>query len=342
MKKFIWDNIGTDSVTTGGSKARRDALYFLKEIGFKKIPYFNDHNILLKCIKLLFNFISFPFYQGVGNTLLIQYPLNIGQRYILVFFKKLLKIKCIFLVHDLESLRLGYSKQIEKRDFLLADSIIALNSRMSNYIRVELEYTRKISHLKLWDYAPPTIVEDKKIFNIPAFQDKINVFIVGNLDKKKAGYLTELHKLDDIHFYLVGKGLESTEILSPNVTYLGAFNNELQEISFIAKEEGKLFGLVWDGETIENCTSSYGEYLKMNTPHKTSFYLYHHLPIIVWNQSAIYKELSLYPNVALGVSSLYDIVETVSQFTLDENNIKMLSNYVRSGYFLKRALKELE
>ena len=33
------------------------------------------------------------------------------------------------------------------------------------------------------------------------------------------------------------------------------------------------WGLIWDGSSLKGCQGNYGEYLKYNNPHKTSFYI---------------------------------------------------------------------
>ena len=46
------------------------------------------------------------------------------------------------------------------------------------------------------------------------------------------------------------------------------------------------FGLVWDGISVETCAGVYGEYLKVNNPHKTSLYLASGIPVIIWKEAA--------------------------------------------------------
>ena len=47
------------------------------------------------------------------------------------------------------------------------------------------------------------------------------------------------------------------------------------------------FGLVWDGMSSETCKGSFGEYLRINNPHKTSLYLASGIPVIIWSKAAL-------------------------------------------------------
>lgn len=302
--KYVWDNVDTLSVYTGGGKARQDVSFFLKKKGFLSLPYFNSKNVVLKAFYRALNFISFPFLIKKKEELLIQYPFNGGQRFILKVFKKFKKIKCIFLVHDLESLRLGTGIGVEKSDLKYADKIIALNEPMAEYITNTLQIkTVPISLLRLWDYALVESLEEVQCFDLTEPKtESVKVLITGNLDVKKASYLRDLGLIKDVHFYLLGSGgIDYSDI--DNVTYLGSFDSN-KPIKLIYDQ--KVYGLVWDGDSIETCSGLYGNYLKYNLPHKTSFYLSNQLPIIVWEGAAVHKELEFY-NVSYTVKSLHEI-----------------------------------
>ena len=102
--------------------------------------------------------------------------------------------------------------------------------------------------------------------------------IAGNLRRHKAEYVYRLP--DSQKFNLYGVGYEKQN--KNNICYHGSFDPD--ELPFVL--EGS-FGLVWDGDSAETCSGVYGQYLKVNNPHKCSLYLATGLPVIVWKESTV-------------------------------------------------------
>ena len=106
------------------------------------------------------------------------------------------------------------------------------------------------------------------------------------------------------------------------------------------------FGLVWDGDSPHTCSGMYGEYLKMNNPHKSSLYLASGFPIIVWSQSAL-ADFVRKNNCGILVDSLFEIAERLDSISNDEyevllKNSKKIGDNIRKGYYLKTALEKCE
>lgn len=332
--KYVWDNVDTLNAYTGGGKARRDVSFFLRKNGFISLPYFNSKNIVLKAFYRCLNMILFPFLIKNGGKLLVQYPFNGGQRFILKIFKHIKKINCIFLVHDLESIRLKADIDIEQTDLQYADKIIALNEPMAEYIENTLQIKNTpISLLKLWDYALVESDEYMQYFNLTEPKTKeIKVLITGNLSVEKATYLKDLGLVQNVHFYLLGDGGNKYTNID-NVTYLGNFDSN-KPIKLICDQQ--VYGLVWDGDSIETCGGLYGNYLRYNLPHKTSFYLSNQLPIIVWEEAFVSGILSDY-KIAYKIKSLQDINAVINGSV--EFNINLYEK-VTSGSFLNLCVQE--
>ena len=114
---------------------------------------------------------------------------------------------------------------------------------------------------------------------------------------------------------------------------------------FIAKAEAD-FGLVWDGDSFDECTGDWGEYLRINDPHKTSFYLRAGIPVIVWKEAAMAPFIEE-ENVGIAVDSLSQIESRLKGLSA-EDYIKMrkaamtMSQRLNEGYYIKEGLKAAE
>ena len=115
---------------------------------------------------------------------------------------------------------------------------------------------------------------------------------------------------------------------------------------FLKRGAGGGFGLVWDGDSAHTCSGMYGEYLKINNPHKASLYLASGFPIIVWKQSAL-ADFVRNNNCGILVNSLFEIAETLKSISEDEyqemiKNSKRIGEKIRQGHYLKIAVEKCE
>ena len=106
------------------------------------------------------------------------------------------------------------------------------------------------------------------------------------------------------------------------------------------------FGLVWDGDSSDTCSGMYGEYLKINNPHKASLYLASNFPIIVWRQSAL-ADFVIRNNCGIIIDSLYEIAGILESMNEEKyqqllDNCKKIGEKIRQGNYLKKALEECE
>ena len=129
----------------------------------------------------------------------------------------------------------------------------------------------KIEVLYLFDYlvASNSILKDEDYFSI---------CFAGNL--KKSMFLKKMNQLKNVYtkYYLYGN-FDTELVESESFIYGGRFDPDN-----ISNIKGK-WGLVWDGDGLNKCSGSMGEYLKINASHKASLYLASQKPLIVWNQS---------------------------------------------------------
>ena len=313
-----------------GSKARLDAEKIMLEEGYQ--PFFQNND-------------SNPITLTENDVLILQFPLLWHSLKTLILTKLLRKrkFKAYLLIHDIESLRNRSIKSFQDVKYAIlhflqnktvlerVDGIIAHNDKMKDVL-VQLGIPeKKIISLEIFDYLIPDY-EVKKTY------EKRTVLLAGNFDIKKAKYARQLP--DNPKFSIYGINFEEKN-LPQNVHYNGAFSPD--ELPYYL--EGG-FGLVWDGDSPYTCSGMFGEYLKMNNPHKASLYLASGFPIIVWRQSAL-SDFVTKNNCGILVDSLFEIAERLDSISNDEyevliRNSKKIGDNIRNGYYLKIALEKCE
>lgn len=313
-----------------GPKARMDAEKIMLDNGYQEyyLPY-GQKNIDL----------------NRGDVIILQFPLlwKSLKKQIRMKFLKRKNFKAYLLIHDIESLRNKKIKTFSdfkhsiiyylqnKTVLERVDGIIAHNDKMkAELVKMGIN-KEKIISLEIFDYLIPNIIKDKNY-------DKDKILLAGNFDIRKTKYARILPEKPDFEIY--GINFENNN-LPNNVHYKGAFTpdelpNHLQGG----------FGLVWDGDSAHTCSGMYGEYLKINNPHKASLYLASNFPIIVWSQSAL-ADFVKRNDCGIIIDSLFEIAGALEN--MDEEryqqfleNSRKIGEKIRQGHYLKTALKECE
>ena len=105
------------------------------------------------------------------------------------------------------------------------------------------------------------------------------------------------------------------------------------------------FGLVWDGGSTDTCSGTYGEYLRINNPHKVSLYLASGMPVIIWEEAAL-AGLIRENGCGITVGSLAEIPERIRALTPEEyeairDNTGKIAKRLRGGKYTQRALRRV-
>ena len=249
----------------------------------------------------------------------------------LINYLKKSKTKNVVIIHDLDGVRNLNNVRFLRKEIKFLNSfdyVIEHNQKMKNKM-LELGINKpRFVDLCLFDYITDKTIEDRTI-------DGDEIIIAGNLSKTKCGYIYDLPK--NVRFGLYGVGYQGSQ---ENINYYGSYL--ANEISL--KIKGK-FGLVWDGTSAKTCKGNYGNYLKINNPHKMSLYLSAGIPVIVWDESAV-ADFVIKNKCGITVSSLNEIhgkLETLTdvQYNIMLENARLLSEKVRNGYFTMRAVDEV-
>ena len=323
---------------TADIKAPADMCAIMEKRGYKKIPFVRPtksgkQNIVIH----LQNW--YKTYHAVkkGDTVVYQYPLLLGSHICVKFLKwlpKIKKAKTVLLIHDIDSLR-GYNTETNewKEDILFhADYIICHNDRMKSWLTAKGIESNRIIPLGVFDYLTeePAVKQEKTD----------EVIIAGNLSTRKSPYISKLLSAPRRYMLnLYGPNFEENEKYE-QYHYYGSFPSD----RLISSLKGA-FGLVWDGDSIEECAGETGRYLRYNNPHKASLYISAGIPVIVWKEAALAEYISK-NKLGIIVGNLAEIDETIRNISLSEyREIKAQvlaeGQKLRNGYYLNQALDKI-
>ena len=343
---------------TAGVKARDDVEKILAGEGYEEllIPSIeDDRKKINKIKKLAVHFRIRKIWKketqkiGKNDILIVQFPVLEHCIFLSSVFRDLRKkgVKIYFLIHDLDYLRLAVSDnedmtrrkskrlQVEQKALHFGNRIIVHNDAMLEKM-TELGFNkRKLISLQIFDYLIPDYDEAKMAER--KNEKDLPIIIAGNLMKAKAEYVYNLPRTSEFNLFGVNYDDEAKE----NVHYMGAFMPD--ELPY--KLDGS-FGLVWDGNTPETCSGGYGEYMRINNPHKTSLYLASGIPILIWSKAAL-KNFVVNNNAGIAIDSLYDVPDVLAGITEEDykklkKGAETVSEKLRSGYFTKRAVSLCE
>ena len=321
-----------------GNKARRDVDAIFARRGYKalenivetrfgstleKIKYTLDRETWKKVLRLR---------RFEDQTVIAQFPVY-GNKIMRAALNDLFdRNRMIFIVHDLDALRNfgGASSDGEIKRLNRAALLIVHNERMMGALFGLGVRTSMIS-LELFDYL---------LDNPPPARDIIDrnkIIFAGNLNK--SAFLRALGSID-AQFNLYGP-VDDAKIFGANVNYVGSFAPD----DIPHKLDGG-FGLIWDGDSSDTCAGAFGEYLKLNNPHKLSLYIAAGLPVVTWTHAAI-ADFILNNGIGFTVDSLKEIPSKLRSSS-DADYRYMLENAARiqskiiDGYFTNRALEQAE
>ena len=347
---------GASVQNTAGVKARDDISCILEQLCFAKICIEFDNEkrkktglfsklLLHHDVKLEWDHKTSDI--EAGSTLYIQFPLINHS----LFFNHVIRrlrssgVRIVLLIHDLELFRWAQRKDIpfgsririaleEKQLLTVADYLIVHNEKMKEKLASFGIRPDKMIELKLFDYLIP---DDNMCFHVDLCGLEKPVIIAGALRRHKSGYLYKLPQ--DLEYNLYGVGYEDPH--QNNIHYYGAFPPDL-----LPFELNGSFGLVWDGPETYTCAGVYGEYLRINNPHKVSLYLASGLPVIIWNQAAL-ADFIVSNHLGIAVESIEDIpqaLEHVDKQMYSDflEHVAIIGKKLRAGKFTIDSIRAIE
>lgn len=313
---------------TASSKAKLDVERILNSLGYINIGLPTksfQSKFAGRLWTVLSNFLAF-LRMPRNSVVFLQYPVNLIHRQIAVAKKR--NNKVILLVHDISGLRECEIPDLSA--FNDSDTLIVHTEAMKKWFEARLE-NKNIKVLEMFDYLGA--LSENNIINS---SQKPSVVFAGNLSK--SSFLDKI-EYRNINLSLFGPGY-SNRNTGIGIEFQGCFPPD--ELPSRIKSD---YGLVWDGNSIETCSGSYGEYLKLIAPHKLSMYISLGLPVIVWSKSAV-ADFVRDNKIGFAVDRL-DILDTllpsvtVQEYKKMRDNVSKVSSDVLTGQFLARAISDL-
>lgn len=326
MKYYI--EIGTIN------KAKRDIDEICRRAGFVNLT---NHNFgeggVGRFLTKLVSVTSILWRMKKGDMLFLQYPMK-KFYYMACTLAKMKGGRVVAVIHDLGAFRRhkltpeGENKRLSKTDFLVVH-----NPTMRDYL-TEHGYKGGIHCLQIFDYLAPNEPADYAVPHTPW-----RVVYAGNLARWRNEFLYHMDSvMNGWQMDLYGKGFDEQANTCTQLNYHGFMASD----DFIAQAKAD-FGLVWDGDSLDECTGDWGEYLRINDPHKTSFYLRAGIPVIVWKEAAMAPFIEE-QGVGISVDSLSEISERISSLSSADyqamrQKALAMGRRLNEGYYIKEGLK---
>ena len=320
---------------SAGSKAKSDYETVLRSMGAVNLGLpISFHNN--KVVAFLLNLIGIGLLVlrlRKGDILFLQYPV---KKYFVFLcqFARFRKASSIVFIHDLGSFRRGkvkVPKEIKK--LMNADYLIAANTAMRSWL-LDHGYSHPVGAMGFHDYLADSSPKDS-----PSLEPtNITVAYAGGLAKRKNSFLEKLsHQSFSYKLLLYGNNKDLELCDNKNIIR----HPFMKDTDFIEKVQAN-FGLIWDGDSLDECSGPWGEYLKYNSPHKASFYIRAGLPLIIWRCAAL-APLVEEEGIGILIDSLQELDHILKDMTSERyekmiENISRVNAQISNGQCLKNAL----
>lgn len=314
-----------------GTKAVKDVSKILNEENYN--PFFVGSNYngnhLYRLIILVYDLIRLYIKAKKDDVFFIQWPY---YNYLMPVFYWVVKKRCRriqLLAHDINSLRNGFHGSWDFDFFRLSEVIIVHSDTMKDYLK-----NNGIDNNKIWVLTSFDYLTNDKIS--VCRKNSAEIAYAGNL--RKSTFLHKINTLDScIKINCYGKKVSN---LPSGLNYVCAFSPE--NVSVL---EGA-WGLVWDGESLDSCTGTFGDYLKYNAPHKLSLYIVAEMPVIIWKESALAEYVES-KGIGILISSIYEIENRIHRISDEDysqmiQNVRKESQVLRNGGHLRNILKGIK
>ena len=308
---------------SAGNKAKSDYEKILESLGAVNIALKRreSHNKIYAFFLNLIGFIKYTFSIRKNDILVLQYPV---KKYfsLICYIAHKKGATVVTFIHDLGSQRrkkLTVEKEVNRLN--LSNYIIAANDSMKDWL-IQNNVIGKIIPMGLHDYLTD-IVKEPRISekSDPTFK----IIYAGSIAKRKTSYLVELSNKDlDYQLHLYG---------------------DVQRVNLPENKNIILNDYMPSEKFIDSIEGDFGEYLKLNTPHKCSFYLVSGLPLIIWSGAAVAKIVEK-EKIGLTIDSMEKLPQVLNNLTSSEIaefqlNVKRVATQIRSGENFKNAITQV-
>lgn len=326
MKKIQYSVYKRDTGNASG-KAKKDCLETLERMGFEHLYHPSD----TQTIRVLQQFVSLLLLslKKEKKVFVFQYPAVYEKFYPLIIKTMHTGDVTIAVIHDLLALQNDLNGEILQNevDFLNHFKYVVVPNSSMQKLLTENSCKVQLINMEIYDY----LHDNARAIKNAEFTN--TVCFAGNLQKSL--FLQHLDEITNIHFLLYGK--DGDHLAKANAEYKGC----LPADDLVYLLEGD-YGLVWDGDSLDECSGTVGRYLLYNSPHKLSSYVAAGKPVITWDKAAISEYVKQH-NIGIVVSSLKELesIELREHFEEYKKNVLKLKSKLATGYYLENALNEI-
>ena len=332
MKRLCYVSRCYGAKESAGRKAKTDYEDILASMGARNLGLGRryDGSKVRAFLRNLAGVGAYFFRVRRGHCVVLQYPVKKYFR-LMCFIARMRGADTVAFIHDLGSWRRKrISEATELRRLNSSDAVIAANEAMEQWL-VGHGLTVRHTAMGLHDYLGEGRPRNR------AHNRPWSVTYAGSLNLRKSSFLEKLQREPGVNLFLYGNLPPEMAEMAEGATVCGNVAPE----EFIENARGD-FGLVWDGAQLDACTGPMGEYLRVNTPHKCSFYLRAGLPLIVWSRSAMAAEVT-----RLGIGIAVDTLEGLgkrldavsnAEYETMSRAVASVAEDLAAGRQLRRAL----
>lgn len=318
---------------SAGNKARTDIESIMTDMGYRNLGL--SQSVSKGGLKHFFRNLAGVIKECAmirkGDVVVVQYPLKKYFSFV-CRMAHLRRAKVVALIHDLGSFRRkALTEEQEIKRLSNADVVIAHNASMRRWIE-ERGCSAKITELGIFDFLSPARPQPEH-----STDECYRVVYAGNLQRRKNSFLYTVNP-QNWKMVLYGNGFEAAEAAgNHSIDYRGFAS----PADLIANAGGD-FGLVWDGDSADTCSGNYGEYLRLNNPHKTSLYIRCGLPVIIWKEAAL-APFIVKEGLGIAIGSMEELNSLLPSITPDQyaqmrNNVIAMAERLASGKFAGAAI----
>ena len=326
MKKIQYTIYKRDTGNASG-KAKKDCLEILERLGFTHL--YKPSRVRVVRVVQQFVALLVLSMKKEEKIFAFQYPAVHERFYPLIIKAMHTHDITIVIIHDLLTLQnnLNEEKLQEEINFLNNFKYVVVPNESMLTLLKDNGCIASLVDMKIYDYlhnAAHPIVEN-------AFSNTI--CFAGNL--QKSIFLRLLKEIKDVDFLLYGK--DGEYLIQSNTKYEGCLPAD--ELVYFLKGD---YGLVWDGDSLDECTGAIGKYLLYNSPHKLSSYVAAGKPVITWDKAAIAKYVKDH-NIGIVISSLKNLenIDLEKDYYRYKRNVMILKKKLATGYYLEKAINTI-
>ena len=300
-----------------------------------RFPYHFDFSIMAKIARAGY-LIKIFFRIKPGSVIVFQHPLYARMNKLLLQLLRLRRgVEIICLIADIDGLK-DENEDLLKREMHLFRQykyFILHNPNMHAWLQ-SFHPSANCSFLHCFDFL---------VKNNDYKRSKTSTLVfAGNLQKSR--FLEKLHiwleRNASLHIHLYGPHSTDAMLINKNVCYKGLH----YPYSLPDMVEGS-FGLVWDGDGLEQPSGSLGNYMQYISHHKLSLYIVCKMPVIVHEKAGSAQLVKKF-NIGFTVKSLFEIEQKInglSEMEYDSmvQNTYDLARHITSGNNLQKALIDL-